>query len=891
MTVDFEECIKDSPRFRQLCAAVGILFSLAGFLLKACGGVVQRWLRHQFSIHTVRAGIDDVETDVVEIEAKLDKLVKLCSGMIEAGRAYVSANKLFVNGIKDLSQQCKKEEMISDCLEKCGERLQEIVNYHMILFDQAQRSIKQQLHAFIKDDVRKFKDTKKQFDRVREDMELAQVKNAQAPRNKVHEAEEATQALVLSRKAFRHLALDYVLQINVLQARKKFEILDAMLSFMRAQYTLFQQGFNILDEIDPYMKMLAAQLDQLVIDSAVEKRELEHKHALIQQRTLMQDFSYDDPKLEFNVDAPNGVVMEGYLFKRASNAFKTWNRRWFSIQNSQLVYQKKLKDSLTVVVEDLRLCSVKPCEDNERRFCFEVVSPTKSCMLQAESEKLRQAWIQAVQASIASAYKDIADNYYIERLDRTASPSTSSIDSANEPRDRGEKVDKGVRAGGEGLLQRVQNLPGNELCCDCGQSAPCWASINLGVLLCIECSGIHRSLGVHCSKVRSLTLDSWEPELLKLMCELGNTVINQIYEGACEELRVKKPGPSSTRQEKEAWIKSKYVEKRFLKKISGSETLVEGERKSRPWTVKRCQRHNNSVRVPNKARRKYHRYEPGSASPANLSAAAARFRRDSLFCPDELDSLFSYFDTGSGPRSPAGLSSDSGLGGSTDGSTDILVFGSVVDSVTEEEEESEESSSGEVEIEQEVPSDPEDPRELHPGALLHRASRLHNLPLMAEALAHGADVHAPSEEEDGKTPLIQAVMGGSLIACEFLLQNGADVNQRDMRGRGPLHHATYLGHTGQVCLFLKRGASQTEVDEQGYDPLSIAVQAANADIVTLLRLARMNEEMREAEAPLGQPGVAKGSRRLKSLPRDRVTSPVLKSFASFLSSHLSSPRS
>uniref|UniRef100_A0A8D3A330 Arf-GAP with coiled-coil, ANK repeat and PH domain-containing protein n=1 Tax=Scophthalmus maximus TaxID=52904 RepID=A0A8D3A330_SCOMX len=764
--------------------------------------------------------------------------------MIEAGRAYVSANKLFVNGIKDLSQQCKKEETISlfNCSLQRSHRL-----CPQILFDQAQRSIKQQLYTFIKEDVRKFKDTKKQFDRVREDMELAQVKNAQAPRNKVHEAEEATQALVLSRKAFRHLGLDYVLQINVLQAKKKFEILDAMLSFMRAQYTLFQQGFHILDEIDPYMKKLAAQLDQLVIDSAMEKRELEHKHALIQQR----DFSYDDHKLEFNVDAPNGVVMEGYLFKRASNAFKTWNRRWFSIQNSQLVYQKKLKDSLTVVVEDLRLCSVKLCEDNERRFCFEVVSPTKSCMLQAESEKLRQAWIQAVQASIASAYKDIADNYYIERLDRTASPSTSSIDSASEPRERGERGDKGVRAGGESLLQRVQSLPGNELCCDCSQTAPCWASINLGVLLCIECSGIHRSLGVHCSKVRSLTLDSWEPELLKLMCELGNTVINHIYEGRCEELGAKKPGPSSSRSEKETWIKSKYVEKRFLKKMSGSEALVEGERKSRPWTVKKCHRHNSSVRAPNKARRKYHRYEPGSASPANLSAGQrTKFRRDSLFCPDELDSLFSYFDTGSGPRS---LSSDSGLGGSTDGSTDILVFGSVVDSVTEEEE-SEESSSGEVEIEQEMPSDPEDPRELHPGAVLYRSSRLHNLPLMAEAFAHGADVHAASEGEEGKTPLIQAVIGGSLIACEFLLQNGADVNQRDMRGRGPLHHATNLGHTGQVCLFLKRGASQTEVDEQGHDPLSIAVQAANADIVTLLRLARMNEEMREAEAPLGQPG-------------------------------------
>uniref|UniRef100_A0A8C6WYD3 Arf-GAP with coiled-coil, ANK repeat and PH domain-containing protein n=1 Tax=Neogobius melanostomus TaxID=47308 RepID=A0A8C6WYD3_9GOBI len=786
MTVDFEECVK-----------------------RVCSGLCQRC-------------------------AKM--LVKLCSGMIEAGRAYVSANKLFVNGIKDLGTQCKKEEMISEFLEKCGESLQEIVNYNMILFDQAQRSIKQQLHTFIKEDVRKFKDTKKQFDRVREDMEMAQVKNAQAPRNKVHEAEEASQALVMSRKAFRHIALDYVLQINVLQAKKKFEILD-MLSFMRAQYSLFQQGYTILDEIHPYMNKLAGQLDQLVIDSAVEKRELEHKHALIQQR----DFSYDDPKLEFNVDAPNGVVMEGYLFKRASNAFKTWNRRWFSIQNSQLVYQKKLKDSLTVVVEDLRLCSVKPSEDNERRFCFEVVSPTKSCMLQAESEKLRQAWIQAVQASIASAYKDIGDNYYIERLDRTASPSTSSIDSASEPR----VLDRAQSRGAEGLLQRVQTLPGNEVCCDCGQSAPCWASINLGILLCIECSGIHRSLGVHCSKVRSLTLDSWEPELLKLMCELGNTVINQIYEATCEDVGAKKPGPTSSRQEKETWIKLKYVEKRFLKKLGGA-ALVEAERKHRPWTVKKCHRNSGSIRRINKTRRKYH------SDASCVSAAAAKFRRDSLFCPDELDSLFSYFDTGSGPRSPAGLSSDSGLGGSTDGSTDVLAFGVVVDSVTEEEE-SEESSSGEVEIEQE-PSDTEDPRELHPGALLLRAARLHDLPLMAESLAHGADVHAAHEEDEGKTALIQAVIGGSLIACEFLLQNGADVNQRDMRGRGPLHHATNLGHTGQVCLFLKRGASQTEVDERGHDPLSIAVQAANADIVTLLRLARMNEEMREADVPLGQPG-------------------------------------
>ncbi|NXM03307.1 ACAP3 protein, partial [Tyrannus savana] len=776
------------------------------------------------------------------------QLVKLCSGMIEAGKAYITTNKHFVSGVRDLSQQCKKDEMISECLDKFGDSLQEMINYHMILFDQAQRSVRQQLHNFVKDDVRKFKETKKQFDKVREDMEISLVKNAQAPRHKPHEVEEATGTLTITRKCFRHLALDYVLQINVLQAKKKFEILDAMLSFMHAQYTFFQQGYSLLHELDPYMKKLATELDQLVIDSAVEKREMEHKHALIQQRVsslCLQDFSYDDSKVEFNVDAPNGVVMEGYLFKRASNAFKTWNRRWFSIQNSQLVYQKKLKDVLTVVVEDLRLCTVKPCEDIERRFCFEVVSPTKSCMLQADSEKLRQAWIQAVQASIASAYRESPDSYYIERLDRTASPSTSSIDSATDSRERSGK--------GETILQRVQSIPGNDQCCDCGQPDPRWASINLGILLCIECSGIHRSLGVHCSKVRSLTLDSWEPELLKLMCELGNSTMNQIYEAQCEELGLKKPTAGSSRQDKEAWIKVKYVEKKFLKKLPSGEALTENERKPRRWCVKKCQRHNSTTKAPT-ARRKY-RHEAGNASPAMLSSAATlerKFRRDSLFCPDELDSLFSYFDTGagSGPRS---LSSDSGLGGSTDGSTDILVFGSVVDSVTEEECEVSEESSGEAEIEQEA-SDLEDLRELHPGLLIYKAAQARNLPLMAEALAHGAEINWVNDEDENKTPLIQAVKGGSLIACEFLLQNGADVNQRDSRGRAPLHHATYLGHTGQVCLFLKRGANQHAVDGDGQDPLSIAVQAANADIVTLLRLARMNEEMREAEGPFGQPG-------------------------------------
>uniref|UniRef100_A0A0D9R8T7 Arf-GAP with coiled-coil, ANK repeat and PH domain-containing protein n=1 Tax=Chlorocebus sabaeus TaxID=60711 RepID=A0A0D9R8T7_CHLSB len=779
MTVDFEECLKDSPRFR--------------------------------------AALEEVEGDVAELELKLDKLVKLCIAMIDTGKAFCVANKQFMNGIRDLAQYSSNDAVVETSLTKFSDSLQEMINFHTILFDQTQRSIKAQLQNFVKEDLRKFKDAKKQFEKVSEEKENALVKNAQVQRNKQHEVEEATNILTATRKCFRHIALDYVLQINVLQSKRRSEILKSMLSFMYAHLAFFHQGYDLFSELGPYMKDLGAQLDRLVVDAAKEKREMEQKHSTIQQK----DFSSDDSKLEYNVDAANGIVMEGYLFKRASNAFKTWNRRWFSIQNNQLVYQKKFKDNPTVVVEDLRLCTVKHCEDIERRFCFEVVSPTKSCMLQADSEKLRQAWIKAVQTSIATAYREKGDES--EKLDKKSSPSTGSLDSGSESK---EKLLKG-----ESALQRVQCIPGNASCCDCGLADPRWASINLGITLCIECSGIHRSLGVHFSKVRSLTLDTWEPELLKLMCELGNDVINRVYEANVEKMGIKKPQPGQ-RQEKEAYIRAKYVERKFVDKYSISLSPPEQQKK---FVSKSSEEKRLSIS----------KFGPGdqvraSAQSSVIAVNSDEARRESLFCPDELDSLFSYFDTSSKLRSIK--SNDSGIQQSSDDGRESLPSTVSANSLYEPEGERQDSS---VFL---------DSKHLNPGLQLYRASYEKNLPKMAEALAHGADVNWANSEENKATPLIQAVLGGSLVTCEFLLQNGANVNQRDVQGRGPLHHATVLGHTGQVCLFLKRGANQHATDEEGKDPLSIAVEAANADIVTLLRLARMNEEMRESEGLYGQPG-------------------------------------
>ena len=106
-------------------------------------------------------------------------------------------------------------------------------------------------------------------------------------------------------------------------------------------------------------------------------------------------------------------------------------------------------------------------------------------------------------------------------------------------------------------------MSGNEKCCDCDADGPEWASINLGILLCLNCGGAHRfvqrfscfssyfvllsntsslfrGLGVSLSKVRSLHMDTWDLETLMVMSELGNTLVNDIYEAQISN-GIKKP--------------------------------------------------------------------------------------------------------------------------------------------------------------------------------------------------------------------------------------------------------------------------------------------------------------------------------------------------------------
>ncbi|XP_064115650.1 arfGAP with SH3 domain, ANK repeat and PH domain-containing protein-like [Macrobrachium nipponense] len=122
-------------------------------------------------------------------------------------------------------------------------------------------------------------------------------------------------------------------------------------------------------------------------------------------------------------------------------------------------------------------------------------------------------------------------------------------------------ADSGFRELQQRIISYVRGLPGNNLCCDCGGTNDVtWLSTNYGVMVCIECSGIHRDLGVHVSRIQSLTLDKVGTAQLLLARHMSNISFNEVTEATSP----RKPEPTSTMDERREFIQSKYVRRAFV---------------------------------------------------------------------------------------------------------------------------------------------------------------------------------------------------------------------------------------------------------------------------------------------------------------------------------------
>jgi len=118
-------------------------------------------------------------------------------------------------------------------------------------------------------------------------------------------------------------------------------------------------------------------------------------------------------------------------------------------------------------------------------------------------------------------------------------------------------------------MRDLSKLPENAVCADCDSKGvdPDWASINLGIFICIKCAGIHRNLGVHHSKVRSIDLDTtcWDPEQIEFMRSIGNVRAKSIYELNAPSFYIRPTPEVDSPLVRENWIRAKYVRKEFMK--------------------------------------------------------------------------------------------------------------------------------------------------------------------------------------------------------------------------------------------------------------------------------------------------------------------------------------
>ncbi|KAL1922060.1 uncharacterized protein VTP21DRAFT_10702 [Calcarisporiella thermophila] len=107
------------------------------------------------------------------------------------------------------------------------------------------------------------------------------------------------------------------------------------------------------------------------------------------------------------------------------------------------------------------------------------------------------------------------------------------------------------------ILKDLLQIPENKQCADCKRRDPRWASWNLGIFVCIRCSGIHRSMGTHISRVKSVDLDKWTPQQIESMVQWGNKRANKYWEAKLPENS--QPQDSNI----EGFIRSKYEYKRW----------------------------------------------------------------------------------------------------------------------------------------------------------------------------------------------------------------------------------------------------------------------------------------------------------------------------------------
>ncbi|KAM3860584.1 arf-GAP with SH3 domain, ANK repeat and PH domain-containing protein 1 isoform 8-T8 [Diretmus argenteus] len=414
------------------------------------------------------------------------------------------------------------------------------------------------LDSLLKGDLKGVKgDIKKPFDKAWKDYEakftkIEKEKREHAKQHGMIRTEitgaEIAEEMEKERRLFQLQMCEYLIKVNEIKTKKGVDLLQNLIKYYHAQCNFFQDGLKTADKLKQYIEKLAADLYNIKQTQDEEKKQLTALRDLIKSSLQLdqkedsqsKQGGYSMHQLQGNKEF--GSEKKGYLMKKSDGLRKVWQRRQCSVKGGILTISHATSNRQPVKL-NLLTCQVKPT--TEDRKCFDLISHNRTYHFQAEDEQEFVIWISVL---------------------------TNSKEEALNMAFRGEQSsggEDGLEDLTKAIIEDVLRMPGNEVCCDCGAADPKWLSTNLGILTCIECSGIHREMGVHISRIQSMELDKLGTSELLLAKNIGNSSFNEIMEGNLPSPSPK-PTPSSDMTARKEFINAKYVDHKFARKTCTS---------------------------------------------------------------------------------------------------------------------------------------------------------------------------------------------------------------------------------------------------------------------------------------------------------------------------------
>ncbi|XP_078542879.1 arf-GAP with SH3 domain, ANK repeat and PH domain-containing protein 1 isoform X3 [Lissotriton helveticus] len=409
------------------------------------------------------------------------------------------------------------------------------------------------LDSLLKGDLKGVKgDLKKPFDKAWKDYEtkftkIEKEKREHAKQHGMIRTEitgaEIAEEMEKERRLFQLQMCEYLIKVNEIKTKKGVDLLQNLIKYYHAQCNFFQDGLKTADKLKQYIEKLATDLYNIKQTQDEEKKQLTALRDLIKSSLQLdqkedsqsKQGGYSMHQLQGNKEY--GSEKKGFLLKKSDGLRKVWQRRKCTVKNGILTISHATSNRQPAKL-NLLTCQVKP--NAEEKKCFDLISHNRTYHFQAEDEQDYIAWI-----SVLTNSKEEALNMAFRGDQSTGESSLEDLTKA--------------------IIDDIQRLPGNDVCCDCGSLDPTWLSTNLGILTCIECSGIHREMGVHISRIQSLELDKLGTSELLLAKNVGNNSFNEIMEAELPTPSPK-PNPASDMTARKEYITAKYVDRRFAKR-------------------------------------------------------------------------------------------------------------------------------------------------------------------------------------------------------------------------------------------------------------------------------------------------------------------------------------